>query len=140
MVRFEYHTKVYYKDIDKMGVVYYARYLEFFEEARTELLNSIGFNYSKIEKDGYYLPVVSAHCDYRAGANYEDEITVIITLPELPRAKVKFEYEVLRDRDNSVLVTGYTVHGFTNHDGKPTRPPAHFLKTFADLFKGSDSG
>ena len=42
MVSYDYHTKIYYKDIDQMGVVYYARYLEYFEQARTELLNNIG--------------------------------------------------------------------------------------------------
>ena len=41
MINFTYRTKVYYKDVDKMGVVYYARYFEYFEAARTELLQSI---------------------------------------------------------------------------------------------------
>ena len=36
MIQFEYRTKVYYKDVDQMGIVYYARYYEYFEAARTE--------------------------------------------------------------------------------------------------------
>ena len=48
MVIFDYHTKIYYKDIDQMGLVYYARYFEFFEQARTELLNDLGIIVTEI--------------------------------------------------------------------------------------------
>jgi acyl-CoA thioester hydrolase len=53
MVTFDFHTKIYYKDIDQMGVVYYARYLEYFEQARTELLNDIGLIVTEIEDAGF---------------------------------------------------------------------------------------
>ena len=58
MISFDYNTKVYYKDIDKMGVVYYTRYLEYFEAARTEMLKSIGLMGTDIENKGLFLPVV----------------------------------------------------------------------------------
>ena len=54
MINFTYRTKVYYKDVDKMGVVYYARYFEYFEAARTELLQSISLDVTSIENEGYY--------------------------------------------------------------------------------------
>ena len=51
MIQFEYLTKVYYKDVDQMGIVYYSRYYEYFEAARTELLKSLGIHVTVIEKD-----------------------------------------------------------------------------------------
>ena len=42
MTSFDHLIKIFYKDIDQMGLVYYSRYFEFFEEARTELLNNLG--------------------------------------------------------------------------------------------------
>ena len=45
-------VKIFYKDVDKMGIVYYSRYFEYFEESRTELLNNIGLKYSAVEKKG----------------------------------------------------------------------------------------
>ena len=51
MISHNFHVKVYYKDIDQMGIVYYSRYFEFFELARTELLKSIGFAVKDIEKN-----------------------------------------------------------------------------------------
>ena len=59
MIKFTYKTKVYYKDVDQTGVVYYARYYEYFEAARTELLQSISIDVTSIEDEGYFLPVIT---------------------------------------------------------------------------------
>ena len=48
MIKFTYKTKIYYKDVDQMGIVYYSRYYEYFEAARTELLQSIAIDLSLI--------------------------------------------------------------------------------------------
>ena len=44
---FHYSARVYYEDTDAGGVVYHARYLHFFERARTEYLRT--FNFSQQE-------------------------------------------------------------------------------------------
>ncbi len=133
MVQYDYVTKVYYKDIDQMGVVYYARYFEFFEQARTELLNDIGIIVTDIEDKGYFLPVVSATCDYKEGAKFEDEIIVRTLIKEVPRARMRIEYEVYRKADDRILVTGHTIHGFIDKDGKPKRPPQSLIDCLSSL-------
>ena len=121
MVTFDYLTKIYYKDIDQMGVVYYARYFEFFEQARTELLCDIGLIVTKIENDGYFIPVVSATCIYKEGAKFEDEIIVRTMIKEVPHARMKIEYEVYnpvcpkfniiqRDKNYGVCTLGQMHH------------------------------
>ena len=132
MISFDFNTKVYYKDIDKMGVVYYTRYLEYFEAARTEMLKSIGRIVTNIENKGFFLPVVSAHCDYKQGANFEDEITIRTFIKEMPKARMKIEYEVLKD--DILLASGYTIHGFIDHDGKAKRPPKLFQQVMQEYF------
>ena len=49
-----------YADTDQMGIVYYAKYLEWFEVGRTELLRDIGLPYTTIEREGIILPVIEA--------------------------------------------------------------------------------
>ena len=56
MIKYDHHIKIYYKDVDQMGIVYYSRYYEYFEEARTELLASIGLDVMEVEKRGITLP------------------------------------------------------------------------------------
>ena len=122
MISHSFKTKIYYKDIDQMGIVYYSRYFEFFESARTELLKSIGISVRDIETDNIFLPVVSATCDYRKSAKFEDELIIIAAISEPPSARLNIEYKVLAN-DKSVLATGKTTHGFINKSGKPKRPP-----------------
>ena len=133
MITFDYHTKVYYKDIDQMGVVYYTRYFEYFEEARTEMLSDIGLVVSEIENKGYYLPVVSANSNYKEGAHFEDEIVVKTKIKETPKARLKIEYEVLREKDNHFLADGYTIHGFINKEGRPKRAPKFLVDAINSL-------
>ncbi|MEC7935814.1 MAG: thioesterase family protein [Candidatus Neomarinimicrobiota bacterium] len=128
MINFTYRAKVYYKDVDKMGVVYYARYFEYFEAARTELLQSISLDVTTIENEGYYLPVITSHCDYKSGANFEDELSVKLAINKPPKSTMKIDYEVYRSSNEELLVTGYTIHAFTDQSGKAVKPPKRLLE------------
>ena len=88
-------VRVRYAETDQMGIVYYANYLVWFELGRVELLRSLGLAYSHLEKDhSCILPVVDAHCRYRAPARYDDEI-LIETRPAMLRGSViKFAYRI----------------------------------------------
>jgi len=128
MIKFTYKTKVYYKDVDQMGVVYYARYYEYFEAARTELLQSISIDVTTIENEGYFLPVITSYCNYKSGANFEDELLVKLVINNPPRATMKIDYEVYRSSNKELLVTGYTIHAFTDRSGKAIKPPKRLLE------------
>ena len=127
MVKFDYHTKVYYKDIDQMGVVYYSRYFEFFEKARTELLANIGLIVTEIEKKGFFLPVVSANCEYKEGARFEDQIIISTKINNFSPARLKIIYKVFRKKDKRLLAEGHTILAFIGKEGKPKRPAQFFL-------------
>ena len=111
-----------------MGVVYYARYFEYFEAARTELLQSISLDVTTIENEGYYLPVITSHCDYKSGANFEDELSVKLAINKPPKSTMKIDYEVYRSSNEELLVTGYTIHAFTDQSGKAVKPPKRLLE------------
>ena len=134
MIQFEYRTKVYYKDVDQMGIVYYARYYEYFEAARTELLKSLGIYVTAIEDDGYLLPVITSHCDYKVGASFEDTLLVNTIIKALPKPRLRIEYEVHRDNSDELLVSGYTMHAFTDKSGKAVKPPKQLVETLRQNF------
>ncbi len=134
MINYDYHTKVYYKDVDQMGVVYYTRYLEYFEQARTELLREIGVAVKDIEDWGFFLPVVSVQCDYRIGARFEDEIIVRTKIKDMPRARLRIDYAVYRNADEKMLVSGFTIHSFTDKAGRAKRPPQMIKKVVEKYF------
>ena len=132
MIRYNHPIKVYYKDIDQMGIVYYSRYFEFFEEARTEMLSSIGLDYSNIEENGAMLPVIEAHCEYKKGATFSQNLIVKTYIRELPKVKIKFEYKICTAGSDGILLTGYTVHACTNLKGKPVKMPKYIRKILQD--------
>ena len=50
MIKYNLPIKIYYKDVDKMGIVYYSLYFEFLKY-RTELLKSIGLSLASMGKE-----------------------------------------------------------------------------------------
>ena len=114
--------RVRYAETDRMGVVYYANYLVWFEVARTEWLRESGWNYREMEEDGISLPVIEAHCEYRQPARYDDEIEVRTTASLLTPIRIRFDYEVVRAGD-TVAASGYTVHAALDPTGRPRRLP-----------------
>ncbi|HIA94118.1 MAG TPA: acyl-CoA thioesterase [Candidatus Marinimicrobia bacterium] len=132
MIRYDHPVKVYYKDVDQMGIVYYSRYFEFFEEARTEMLLSFGLDYVKVEENGAMLPVIEAHCEYKKGAKFGQEIIVKTCIRELPKVKMKFEYIICPADSDEILMKGYTVHACTNLEGKPIKMPKYIRNILQD--------
>ena len=122
MIYYNHHFKVFYRDVDKMGIVYYSRYFEYFEEGRTEMLKSIGLSINSIEENGILLPVVTAHCDYRKGLKLEQKTILEVSILELPKSKLKILYEI-KSRNNIKNIYGYTEHAFMKKNGSPTKAP-----------------
>jgi YbgC/YbaW family acyl-CoA thioester hydrolase len=66
-----------------MGVVYHSNYLIWFEIGRTDWLRETGWTYREMEADGIQLPVIEAHCEYRLGARYDDDMEIRTTAKKL---------------------------------------------------------
>jgi len=116
-----------YAHTDKMGVVYYGRYFEFFEAGRNEFLRKLGYPYSRIEAQNIALPVIEANSKYFAPARYDDEIILHTILKNIPSVRIKLEY-LIENSKKEKLAEGYTVHSFVNAKTmKPMRPPSDFL-------------
>jgi acyl-CoA thioester hydrolase len=123
-------VRVRYAETDQMGVVYYANYLVWFEIARTDWLRTSGWTYRSIEADGYSLPVIEAHCEYRASAKYDDEIEITTTARLLSPVRLAFDYTVSRHDDGMAVASGYTVHASLDRSGRPARLPGRVKELF----------
>ena len=115
--------RVRYAETDKMGVVYHANYFMWFEVGRCELLRAAGRSYREMEAGGIGLPVIEAHCEYKAAARYDDELQVKTSWKLLSPARVEFIYEVSRPSDSTVNAVGRTVHAAVDAKGRPCRLP-----------------
>jgi acyl-CoA thioester hydrolase len=118
--------RVRYSETDKMGIVYNANYLVWFEIARTEYCRYLGKTYREWEVQGYYLPVTESYCKYRLPARYDDAVTLYCHAPleQIKPHSITFEYRV--KVENTLLTEGWTKHAFVNSEGKVYRKNNQF--------------
>jgi acyl-CoA thioester hydrolase len=127
MTDFLIEKKVYYHDTDCGGVVYYANYLKYMEEARTEFLLQKGIELPKLAEREIWFVVARVEIDYKAPARYQDKLTVSARLEEARMTTVKFYQEV--KRENVLVARATTVLICIGRDFKPIPVPEEVKKS-----------
>lgn len=121
-----------YSETDQMGYVYYGRYLEYFEVARTEMIRSLGVPYARLEHDGIMLPVIYSQIEYKAPVFYDEEMNIEVSVYEKPLVRLETYYKINTYRHNGLHALGQVNLCFMNRETrKPCRAPDYFL----DLIK-----
>ncbi len=114
--------KIYYHHTDCGGVVYYAKYLEFLEDARTEFFEKKGILYDDMVKKGTQFVVARQEIDYKAPAFYGDTLSIDTRLIEAGRVKLDFSYEI-KNQDKQVISCARTIMVCVNSNLKPQAIP-----------------
>lgn len=114
-------VRVIYADTDAMGIVYHTNYIKWFEIGRTEFLREIGYPYARMEREKIWLPVVSANCNYKVPAVYDDMLEIHSKVANLKAATIVMSYEIYRKETGELLVNGETKHAITDPQLKPIR-------------------
>src|SRR6266571_1986687 len=113
------YLRVRYAETDKMGVVYHANYLIWFEIGRTEFCRARGFSYRDMEEnENAFLVVAESYCRYKAPAYYDDELLLRTHLTELRRRSLRFGYEIVRIANGQIVAEGETGHVVTDSNGR----------------------
>lgn len=127
-------VRVRYADTDQMGYVYYGNYARFFEIGRVEALRSLDFHYREMEASGVMMPVYELKTRYLKPARYDDLLSIQVTIPELPKARIIFQYNILNTA-NELLTTGETTLVFQRTDtGRLVVAPAQLLEKLKPFF------
>jgi acyl-CoA thioester hydrolase len=125
-------VRVRYSETDKMGVVYHANYLVWFEIGRTEFCRARGFAYRDMEEnENAFLVVAESYCRYKAPAYYDDELLVRTHITELRRRSLRFGYEIVRLSDSKVIAEGETGHVVTDGEGRVRSFPVLYSQILA---------
>ncbi len=109
---YTYDRRIFFADTDAGGVVYYANYLQYFEEARAEYIRSIGIPLDMLPEKNCVPVVREAHVEYKAPARLDDLIHVDLWIEERTNVAMLFKYIIRRDSktsgDPEILVEGWT--------------------------------
>ncbi|MGF7157225.1 tol-pal system-associated acyl-CoA thioesterase [Bartonella heixiaziensis] len=121
----DFQARVYVADTDFSGVVYHARYLEFFERARSEFLRDTGFNNnsfaSGVEKEKLFFVVRRMEINFSRPAQIDNLLTIKTRVNRIQGARFHMEQYILREA--VMLVTAKVEIALINETGKPRRLP-----------------
>jgi acyl-CoA thioester hydrolase len=120
-------VRIYYHDTDCGGVVYYANYLKYLEEARSEYFEERGLIIKDMLKDGIGFVVARQEIDYKSPSFYGDILEVKTRVTDASLTRVNFEYDITKD-SGQLVASAKTVIVFVDKALKPKRIPEEILK------------
>jgi acyl-CoA thioester hydrolase len=98
--RYAAYTRVGFSDTDAQGVVYYGRYMPYFDLARTEYHRHLG----AIANRGEFAMRAST-VEYHAPARFDDLLEVFVRVERVGTTSVTYDYAAFRlDDDGSDLL------------------------------------
>ncbi|MDO5401941.1 MAG: acyl-CoA thioesterase [Eubacteriales bacterium] len=114
-----YEHKVQYYETDQMAIVHHSNYIRWFEEARTDALEQIGFGYDKMEEIEVYSPVLSVNAEYKSMTRYADIVCIKTWVSKYNGVKMNVNYEISDKATGEVRCIGESSHCFLNKAGHP---------------------
>ena len=94
-------SRVWFSDTDAQGVVYYGRYLPYFDHARTEYHRHLG----EMHVDGAEFVMRASEVEYLAPARFDDLIESFVRVRRIGTSSVTYECEAYRLPDDTLMVT-----------------------------------
>ena len=113
--------KIYYHDTDCGGVIYYANYLKYLEEGRTEALAEIGIGPEKWRDAGILFVVAHVEIDYKAPGRYQDMIEIISRIDKIGKSSIHFYQEA--KKDEIILIKAKVILACVDKNLKPKSIP-----------------
>ena len=83
-----YLRKVQFYETDGMGIVHHANYIYWMEEARTDLMDQLGWGYDKAVEAGIDFALTEVNCKYRSMTPLGETVAITVTVSRLTPARV----------------------------------------------------
>jgi acyl-CoA thioester hydrolase len=94
-------ARVWFSDTDAQGVVYYGRYMPYFDHARTEYHRHLG----SLGIEGAEFVMRASTVEYLAPARFDDLLEIFVRVSRLGRTSVSYALCALRVPDDALMVT-----------------------------------
>jgi acyl-CoA thioester hydrolase len=129
-------TRVGFSDTDAQGIVYYGRYLPYFDDARVEYhrhLGLLGFDTGPSE-----FVMRASNVLYEAPARFDDLLEVFVRTKRIGRSSMTNEYATYRVDDDVLMCTAEQTMVLVELEARcPTPITEAYKKVIAD-FESAD--
>ena len=135
--KFSARTRVGFSDTDAQGIVYYGRYLPYFDLARVEYLRGLDLLHPEVLR-GYEFVMRACTLEYFAPAVFDDEIDVYIRLARLGRTSETYECAAYRVPDDVLMVTASLTLVLVDLEERRAVPIPGLYRERVRAFEGDD--
>ena len=131
--RYAVYTRVAFSDTDAQGVVYYGRYLPYFDLARTEYHRELG----EIGAGRTEFVMRASTVEYHAPARFDDLLEVFVRVARIGRTSVTYEYAAykLGEGGDALTVTATQTLVLIDHDDRRTIPVPERFRAHVSAFE-----
>jgi acyl-CoA thioester hydrolase len=137
--KFSAFTRVGFSDTDAQGIVYYGRYLPYFDLARVEYLRHLGL--LRLEtgiEEGHEFVMRASSVEYFAPARFDDLIEIFVRMARIGRTSATFECAAHRVDGDQLMVTATQTLVLVDLDERKAAPiPDDYRERISD-FEGTD--
>ncbi len=102
------NIRVLYSDTDAYGVIWHGAYVKWFEAARVEFIEKLGFSIEYFEENSIAFPVVDMDIRYKSSGFLYEYIEIVTTIKELKPMYISFEHKVYEKESKTLRVIGHT--------------------------------
>ncbi len=94
---FQTSRRVEFHDTDAAGIMHFAAFFTFMEEAEHEFLRAHGLSVLSFDEAGKLSwPRVSARCDYKAAAKFEDVLDIQVSISRVGEKSLTYDFAFSR--------------------------------------------
>lgn len=111
-------------ECDMQGIVNNGVYFNYLEHARHEFLHSKAIDFAELARQQVNLVVVRSEMDYKAPLTSGDEFVVTVVYEPISKLRFGFRQQVLRSRDQKVMLDALVIGTAINGKGRPFVPEA----------------
>ena len=128
-------TRVGFSDTDAQGIVYYGRYLPYFDLARVEYHRHLGLLHVDEQHE---LVLRASIVEYFAPAVFDDLLEVFVRLSRIGTTSATYEFAAYRVEDDLLMVTARQTLVLVDLEERRARPISSMFKEVIQSFEGDD--
>ncbi len=136
--KFSAFTRVGFSDTDAQGIVYYGRYLPYFDLARVEYLRHLDLLRLETGVDGGEFVMRASTVEYLAPARFDDLIEIFVRLARVGRTSATFECAAYRAADDVLMVTARQTLVLVDLEERRASAIPSSYRERARVFEGTD--
>ncbi len=110
-------------ECDMGQVVNNARYLNYLEHARHDLLRARGVHFGDLAQRGIFLVVTHIDASFKGSLVSGDTFTVRTAMRRASRVRIQFDQTICRAPDRKVMLEAVVTGTAVNAKGRPDLPP-----------------